>query len=320
MSDFNYEDIAFDDELALESLFAELEDDSDIAQEGLFNKKKDLEQLIAKVKKSVGKCKTEDQCDDLLAKLNEEASKFNELILSMRQAAVDCKDGTITEKEFKEKVKSAAKEIKKTCDILVLGQIVKDEKDVQNEDIQLVKDFIEGATEVIKARKEELAGGGEGEEPSMESFINALNLFDNDDIATEGVVTYSLKTYFNPKKKEAVTLVKEGSVLMRRKNYAEAIKKFNDAKKLYNELLTRLDKIPEMKQYTDRSSNGTTTTRTVNPYLSKSMAEESIKALIFKCDEKIEKCNDKLAKGKATESFTGFDDDFAAFDIDEDEE
>lgn len=155
----------FDDfERELDAQNAALEamlDDMDIAEEGLF-KPRSLDQMLAKVQKQVNKkCKTSEDCDDLLAKLKSEENKFNSALQTMKDAATQYKeDGD--KKALKAAIGPASKDLKKTCDLINLGDVVNDKKDVTDEDIKKLHDFLVGSRKIINDKKASLSGATEG--------------------------------------------------------------------------------------------------------------------------------------------------------------
>lgn len=171
---------------ALESLLNELDDE--MAMEGLFSKPKSVDQMLAKVKKNISKkCKTVEDCDDMLANLKNEEEKFNSALSTMKDAAVQFKNGEIDKKELKNIIKPAAKDLKKTCNIISLKDINEDTTNVTDEEIQKLHDFLVGTRDAINERKNELSGEETAEEgcwskSSCESFVGG---YLDDDIAME---------------------------------------------------------------------------------------------------------------------------------------
>ena len=115
---------------ALEALLSDL-DDMDIAEEGLFSKPKTAEQMLEKVKKTINKkCKTAEDCDDMLSKLTTEEEKFNSALSTMKDAATKFRDGEIDKKELKSIIKPAVKDLKKSCNMISLKDINDDTDNV----------------------------------------------------------------------------------------------------------------------------------------------------------------------------------------------
>ena len=179
----NYDDELKEQTSALESLLTEL--DNEMAMEGLFSKPKTVDQMIDKVKKNINKkCKTVEDCDDMLAKLKTEEEKFNASLKTMKDAAVQFKNGEIDKKELKGIIKPAVSDLKKTCNIISLKDINEDTDNVTDEEIQKLHDFLVGTREAIDARKKELSG--DDDDVAEESFLNG---YFNDEmtVATEAV-------------------------------------------------------------------------------------------------------------------------------------
>lgn len=156
MFDFDAFEKELDEQnLALESMIAEM----DIAQEGLF-KPKSLDQMLSKVQKQVNKkCKSVDACDDLLAKLKGEEAKFNSSLKTMKNAALQFKaDGD--KKALKAAIGPASKELKKTCNIINLNDVVDDNQDVTDADIKKLHDFLVGTRKIINEKKKALKSSG----------------------------------------------------------------------------------------------------------------------------------------------------------------
>ena len=170
---YNYYNDEFETQSsALESLLNDL--DNELAMEGLFSKPKSAEQMISKVKKNISKkCKTVEDCDDMLAKLKTEEEKFNSALKTMKDAAVQFKNGEIDKKELKNIIKPATAELKKTCNIISLKDINADTNNVTDEEIQKLRDFLVGTREAINERKKELTGGDDSATESwMDEYID----------------------------------------------------------------------------------------------------------------------------------------------------
>lgn len=172
---------------ALESLLDEL--DAEMAMEGLFSKPKSVEQMLVKVKKNISKkCKTIEDCDDMLANLKNEEEKFNSALKTMKDAAVQFKNGEIDKKELKSIIKPAAAELKKTCNIISLKDINADTNNVTDEEIQKLHDFLVGTREAINERKNELSS--EGDNAAEESLVGG---FMDDDMCSYDTAIESME-------------------------------------------------------------------------------------------------------------------------------
>lgn len=175
-----------DQNSALEAMLSGLEDvdtDSEFynAMEGFFKKPKTVEKMLASLTKTINKkCKTPEDCDTMLENIASEEAAFNGALTAMKEAAQAFKDGTITKKEMKDKIKPEAKKLKKTCNILKLSDINDKTDNVTDEELQNLKDFLVGAKDAINAKKDELS------DTATESLLP--DTADNVTPATEGVV------------------------------------------------------------------------------------------------------------------------------------
>lgn len=156
MFDFDAFERELDEQnIALESMIAEM----DVAQEGLF-KPRTLDQMLNKVQKQVDKkCKSVDACDDLLAKLKKEETKFNASLKTMKNAALQFKaDGD--NKALKAAIGPASKDLKKTCDLINFSDVVDNKQDVTDADIKKLHDFLVGTRKIINEKKKALKSSG----------------------------------------------------------------------------------------------------------------------------------------------------------------
>ena len=149
---------------ALESLMNDL-DNLDIAEEGLFSKPKSVDQLLAKVQKTVDKkCKTAEAAQAMLDKLNGEKKKYNDAWKKMRDAAAQFKDGKIDKKGLQAIIKPAAKDLKKTCDIINITEINTNKTDdITDEEVQKLRDFLTGAEQILADKIASFGGSSEGD-------------------------------------------------------------------------------------------------------------------------------------------------------------
>lgn len=149
---------------ALESLMNDL-DNLDVAEEGLFSKPKSVDQLLAKVQKTVDKkCKTAEAAQAMLDKLNGEKKKYNDAWKKMRDAAAQFKDGKIDKKGLQAIIKPAAKDLKKTCDIINITEINTNKTDdITDEEVQKLRDFLTGAEQILADKIASFGGSSEGD-------------------------------------------------------------------------------------------------------------------------------------------------------------
>lgn len=144
----------------------------DIAVEGLFSKPKSAEKLLSGMQKKVGRLKTAGQCDDMLRQLDMESKKFNSAMGALKNAQGNFQKSN-DKKAFKQAAGPVLKDLNKTCKILRIKSIAADPKNITQEEIKKLHDFITGAKQLVKARKQALASG------ANESYIG--NLYDEDE-------------------------------------------------------------------------------------------------------------------------------------------
>lgn len=114
----------------------------------------DVKDLLEKVEDAVDeKCETVEDCEKLKEKIEKKEDEFNEALKGMADAAQDCKDGKCDKSELKDKLDphvSCLKTIAKDIGVATESDIVSDVE------LQDVKDYIEGAKEIVEAKVEEL--------------------------------------------------------------------------------------------------------------------------------------------------------------------
>lgn len=161
LADMEYDDLAM--EGSIDDLDEFLDDDEmEPAEESLFHKPKSVEKMLSIVQKRVRKkCKTVEACDDMLATLNQESQKFNDAMKQLKQAAVQySEDGD--KKALSHTVKPIVSGLKKSCDLLKLSDIADNAKNITDDDLQKLRDFISGATKIVKDHKASLSNVKEG--------------------------------------------------------------------------------------------------------------------------------------------------------------
>lgn len=155
----------------------DLDEGYSVAVEGLFSKPKTAEKLLVTMQKKVGRLKSIGACDDMLRQLNTEASKFNSAISALKKAS-----GEYSQTNDKKALKAAAgpvlKDLNKTCKLLKIKSIASDPKNISQEEIAKLHDFIKGAKQLIVARKKVLSGA------ATESVLTGYE--DDFEIASEG--------------------------------------------------------------------------------------------------------------------------------------
>lgn len=116
----------------------------------------DVKDMLEKVETVVDeKCETPEDCDKLVKKIEKKEDQFNDALKGMADAAKDCKDGKCDKSELKDKLDphvSCLKTIAKDIGVASESDLVTDGE------LQDVKDYIEGAKEIVEAKKDELEG------------------------------------------------------------------------------------------------------------------------------------------------------------------
>lgn len=158
--------------LAIESAYSAYAESMGIAYEGFLKHPKPVEKLLINFRKKVNKCKTVEACNDYAAKLKAEENKFNGAV-KMLQGAAKKYSADQDKKNLKASVKPVLSDLKKTCNILKIGNFVDNTKNVTQDEIKNLHDFIVGAKQIINERIKVLKSS------ASESFID--DDFDFDD-------------------------------------------------------------------------------------------------------------------------------------------
>lgn len=226
------------------------QNDSTAAEEGLFSHApKPAQKMLEKAQKRINRCKTAEECDELSAKAKSEAEKFNDCMNVMKKAAEELKDGTITKDEFKAKIKPAAAELRKNCEMLKFGNIVGNHKnDLTDDDIANLHAFISGFHTMIAERKAAIGGNG-GATESLISACEAMMINFDDEPALEGwgdpksKMAHAIK--YSKTRKLAKAAIKEASKLERAHDYDGAKGKYEEAKGHFKDLISQTKIIPD---------------------------------------------------------------------------
>lgn len=259
-------------------------DDVYVVVEGLLSKPKTQEQMLAKMQKRVNRLKTVGQCDDMLRQLSAESSKFNSAISALKRASADYSQ-TNDKKALRKSAGPILKELNKTCKILKIKSIADDPKNISQEEIKKLHDFITGAKQLITARKKVLSGAAsEGFVSGYDDdFEYAAEGYEDDDflsliqdeydgydnvyiadealiedfaeadqniaIATEGIIDpdakRALRIQFGEKRRQIKSVVKKARAAKKAKDFATAIAMYQEAKKGYQSLLAEAKKLPD---------------------------------------------------------------------------
>ena len=99
------------------------------------------------------KCDTPEACDKMIDKIDGEQAKFNEALQTMSNAAKDCKDGKCDKAEMAATVAPKMAELKEVAKSIGVAS----EGDTLTEgELKDAKAYLEGAKEIVEAKKDEL--------------------------------------------------------------------------------------------------------------------------------------------------------------------
>ena len=137
-------------------------DDDMIAQEGLTGST-NVDKLLKVAEKSIAsKCQTPEDCDIYLEKVQKESTTYNDGLGAMLQATRDLKGGNINQEEFANIIQASIASIQNEAVMLKISDLVKDVKNVQDDDIANVRAYIIGISDLIRTRKAELTSSLSG--------------------------------------------------------------------------------------------------------------------------------------------------------------
>ena len=218
------------------------------------NVKGELEKVEAVVDE---KCASAEDCDKVLAKIDDQAEKFDDALKSMANAAKDAKAGgdqaaaTASIKEAQADLKQVAKTIG-----------VANESDSEYADrteIEDAKAYLEGAREIVEAKKDELSDGGcEGGEcdddanEACEAWLDAYSdaLADAleseiyDGIAMEGATSDGAAIFWS-KHKELNAMKKEMNAAAKSGDYKTAAAKARECANIGGEMESAINSLPQ---------------------------------------------------------------------------
>lgn len=125
------------------------------------------------------KCTTPEECDKVIDKIDAQTDKFNDALAAAKDKAQDCKDGKCDKAEMAQVIDA------KMCCLKDMAKTigVASESDVPTEeDIKNVKDYLEGAKEIVETKKDELKGeSDEGSESDDDDDDDSDDESDDDD-------------------------------------------------------------------------------------------------------------------------------------------
>lgn len=175
-----------------------------VAQEGLFTKKKSVDDLLATAQKKISKMKTMEEVDSKLQAVNESGKAVNTALRTMSDAAKKRSAGKMDDKAFKAAVAGASKSISSPIKALYakLGNVVENKNSVTSDEIKAFQSYLSGLKKLLLNRKKALKAGPASEsfestgDPELDAILESLEAELNDDSAMEGC---------KPKKKCKVT-------------------------------------------------------------------------------------------------------------------
>lgn len=154
-----------------------------VAQEGLFTKKKTVEDLLATAQKKVSRLKTVEDVDAKLQAVNESGKAVNTTLKTMADAAKKRAAGSMDDKEFAAAIKEASKTIASPIKTLYakLGNVVESKASVTSDEIQAFQKYLSGLKKLLNDRKKELAKASAANEsyddiddPEIRAIIESL--------------------------------------------------------------------------------------------------------------------------------------------------
>ena len=155
-----------------------------VAQEGLFTKKKTVEDLLATAQKKVSRLKTVEDVDAKLQAVNESGKAVNTTLKTMADAAKKRAAGSMDDKDFVAPIKEASKTIASPIKTLYakLGNVVESKASVTSDEIQAFQKYLSGLKKLLNDRKKELAKASTAKEsyddiddPEIRAIIESLN-------------------------------------------------------------------------------------------------------------------------------------------------
>lgn len=155
-----------------------------VAQEGLFTKKKTVEDLLATAQKKVSRLKTVEDVDAKLQAVNESGKAVNTTLKTMADAAKKRAAGSMDDKEFKAAIKDASKSIASPIKTLYakLGNVVESKASVTSDEIQAFQKYLSGLKKLLNDRKKELAKASAAkesyediEDPELRAILESLD-------------------------------------------------------------------------------------------------------------------------------------------------
>lgn len=106
------------------------------------------------------KCATPEACDKMIDKIDAEKDKFNGALKDMAAAAKDCKDGNCTKSEMAAAITPKMAELKEVAKSI---GVASEGEALTEGELKDAKAYLDGAKEIVEAKKDELENGGSDE-------------------------------------------------------------------------------------------------------------------------------------------------------------
>lgn len=204
------------------------------------------------------KCDTPEACDKILDGIKDEKEKFDGALKEMAGAAKDCQDGKCDKSEMAAKISLKMAELKEVAQNI---GVASEGDTVTEKELQDAKAYLEGAEEIVEAKKDELENGCSSEEcdsdddgeedeeveEATEAYLDDLDIATESimiDMAMEGTNIDALKARkahladIRAAKKEMKAAAKAG-------NYKEAAAKAREAASAADALANDISSLPQ---------------------------------------------------------------------------
>lgn len=106
------------------------------------------------------KCATPEACDKMIDKIDAEKDKFNGALKDMAAAAKDCKDGNCSKSEMAAAITPKMAELKEVAKSI---GVASEGEALTEGELKDAKAYLDGAKEIVEAKKDELENGGSDE-------------------------------------------------------------------------------------------------------------------------------------------------------------
>lgn len=106
------------------------------------------------------KCATPEACDKMIDKIDAEKDKFNGALKDMAAAAKDCKDGNCSKSEMAAAITPKMAELKEVAKSI---GVASEGEALTEGELKDAKAYLDGAKEIVEAKKDELENGKSGE-------------------------------------------------------------------------------------------------------------------------------------------------------------